>query len=131
MQRRVPESAASAATRAPSDGMVWTMSLAADSDVTGQEFAVEDITTGVHASGFGQVGDGRSFSFHVSHVDLHVVLVVEIYRPRLRGPVPQSEDLVAMATRRLTDIDLSDERSLTAAVRDAVAGAQPVPRNGH
>ena len=131
MQPRKPGSRASAATGDTSHGMVWTMSLAADSDVTGQEFAVEDITTGVHASGFGQVGDGRSFSFHVSHVDLHVVLVVEIYRPRLRGPVPQSEDLVAMATRRLTDIDLSDERSLTAAVRDAVAGAQPVPRNGH
>ena len=33
-----------------------------------------------------------------------------------------------MATRSLTDIDLSDERSLAAAVRDAVADAQPVPR---
>ena len=131
MQPRKPGSRASSAATGDASRYGWTMSLAADSDVTGQEFAVEDITTGVHASGFGQVGDGRSFSFHVSHVDLHVVLVVEIYRPRLRGPVPQSEDLVAMATRRLTDIDLSDERSLIAAVRDAVAGAQPVPRNGH
>ncbi|MGZ8802227.1 MAG: hypothetical protein ACXWZL_06350 [Mycobacterium sp.] len=101
------------------------MTLAADRDVTDHRFVVEDITTGVHASGFGQVGDGRSFSFHIERQ----ALVVEIYRPRLRGLVPLSEDIVAVATRKLTDIDLSDERSLAAAVRDAVAVAQPVPRN--
>ena len=82
------------------------------------------MSTGVHASGFGQVGDGRSFSFHVEQQQL----VVEIYRPRLAGPVPQAEDVVATATRKLTDIDLIDERSVVAAVRDAVADAQPVPR---
>ena len=105
--------------------MVRTMTLLADSDMNGQGFAVEDITTGVHASGFGQVGDGRSFSFHIERQ----ALVVEVYRPRLRGPVPQAEDVVATATRKLTDIDLCDERSMTAVVRDAVADAQPVPRN--
>ena len=89
-----------------------------------QGFAIEDITTGLHASGFGQVGDGRSFSFHIEKQ----MLVVEIYRPRLAGPVPQAEDVVAAASRKLTDIDLTDERSLAAAVRDAVAAAQPVPR---
>ncbi len=103
-----------------------TMTLAADSEVTDREFAVEDITTGVHASGFGQLGDGRTFSFHIERQ----ALVVEIYRPRLRDLVPQSEDIVAVATRKLTEIDLSDERSLAAAVRDAVAEAEPVPRNG-
>ena len=87
-------------------------------------FAVEDISTGLHASGFGQLGDGRSFSFHVEHQQL----IVEIYRPRLAGPVPQAEDVVAAATRKVGDIDLFDERSLTAAVRDALAVAQPVPR---
>lgn len=107
-------------------GMVRTMTLSMDRDVTDHRFAVEDITTGVHASGFGQVGDGRSFSFRTERQ----ALVVEIYRPRLRGPVPQSEDIVALATRKLTDIDLFDERSLAAVVRDAVADAQPVPRNG-
>ena len=101
--------------------MVRTMTLLADSDMNGQGFAVEDITT----SGFGQVGDGRSFSFHIEHQ----ALVVEVYRPRLRGPVPQAEDVVATATRKLTDVDLCDERSMTAVVRDAVADAQPVPRN--
>ena len=101
------------------------MTLAADEDLAGQEFAIEDISTGVHASGFGHVGDGRSFSFHVER---HA-LVVEVYRPRLSGPVPQAEDVVAVATRKLTDIDVTDERSLAAAVRDAVAAAQPVPRN--
>jgi hypothetical protein len=89
-----------------------------------QEFAIEDITTGLHASGFGQVGDGRSFSFHIEKQ----VLVVEVYRPRISGPVPQAEDVMAVASRKLTDIDLTDERSVSAAVRDAVAAAQPVIR---
>jgi hypothetical protein len=102
------------------------MTLAADRDLGGQEFAIEDIWTGVHASGFGQVGDGRSFSFHTEKQ----MLVVEVYRPRVTEPVPQAEDVVAVATRKLTDIDLTDERSLSAAVRDAVADAQPVPRPG-
>jgi hypothetical protein len=100
------------------------MTLAADRDLGNQQFAIEDITTGLHASGFGQVGDGRSFSFHIDKQ----VLVVEVYRPRITGPVPQAEDVVAVASRKLTDIDLTDERSVSAAVRDAVAAAQPVTR---
>ena len=100
------------------------MTLAADRDLDNQEFAIEDITTGLHASGFGQVGDGRSFSFHLEKQ----VLVVQIYRPRITGPVPQTEDVVAAANRRLTDVDLFDERSVSAAVRDTVAAAQPVTR---
>ncbi len=102
------------------------MTLAADRDWGNQEFAVEDIWTGIHASGFGQVGDGRSFSFRIERQ----MLVIEIYRPGLAGPVPQEEDVVAVATRTLTDIDLTDERSISAAVRDAVAVAQPVARPG-
>ena len=86
--------------------------------------AIEDISAGLHASGFGQVGDGRSFSFHVERQ----VLLVEVYRPRLSGPVPQDEDIVAVTNRKLADIDLFDERSVAAAVRDAVAAAQPVAR---
>lgn len=102
------------------------MTLAADRDLNSQGFAIEDISTGVHANGFGQVGDGRSFSFHIERQ----MLVVEVYRPRISGPVPQAEDVVAVATRKLTDIDLTDERSMTAVVRDAVAAAHPVPRTG-
>ena len=100
------------------------MTLAANRDLGNQGFAIEDITTGLHASGFGQVGDGRIFSFHTEKQ----MLVVEIYRPRISGPVPQAEDIVADASRKLTDIDLTDERSVAAAVRDAVAAAQPVSR---
>lgn len=100
------------------------MTLSADRDLGNHEFAIEDITTGLHSSGFGQVGDGRSFSFHVERQ----LLVIEIYRPRISGPVPQAEDVVAVASRKLTDIDLTDERSVSAAVRDAVAAAQPVTR---
>src|SRR5262245_44221469 len=102
------------------------MTLAADPDLGDNKFAIEDISTGVHASGFGRVGDGRSFSFHIERQ----LLVWEVYRPRLTVPVPQAEDVVAVATRKLTDFDVSDERSLSAAVRDAVAAAQAVSRAG-
>ncbi len=100
------------------------MTVIVDRPTTDTEFAVEDISTGIFASGYGQVGDGRSFSFHIEHRSL----VVEVYRPRLSGPVPQAEDVVAKAVRSLVDLDLTDERSLTAAVRDAVARAMPVAR---
>jgi hypothetical protein len=104
------------------------MSLAANRTIAGGEgggrFAIEDISTGLHASGFGQVGDGRSFAFRVERRQL----IVEIYRPRLAGPVPQAEDMVAMATRGVSGIDLTDEGSLSAVVRDAVSDARPIPR---
>jgi hypothetical protein len=103
------------------------MTLAADRDMGArQAFEFEDISTGVHASGFGQVGDGRSFSFHIERQQL----VVEVYHPRLRHPVPGADDVVAVATRKLTNFDVTDERSLAAAVRDAVADATPVARPG-
>ena len=100
------------------------MTVIVDRYTADREFAVEDISTGIFASGYGQVGDGRSFSFHIEHRSL----VVEVYRPRLAGPVPQAEDVVARSVRSLVDIDLTDERSLTAAVRDSVANATPVAR---
>lgn len=86
------------------------------------EFVVEDLITGLFGSGFGRLGDGRSFSFHVHRGQLEV----EIYRPRRTVPVPSPEDVVATATRALTGVDVHDARSLSAAVRDAVAGASPV-----
>ena len=54
--------------------------------------------------------------------------MIEVYRPRLAGPVPQAEDVVAVARRSVLGIDLTDERSLAAAVRDGVSAAVPVPR---
>jgi hypothetical protein len=98
------------------------MAVTADWHIAQGKFAVEDMSTGIFASGYGQVGDGRSFSFHIEHRSL----VVEVYRPRLAGPVPQAEEVVATAVRGLVDIDLTDERSLAAAVRDSVAHAAPV-----
>jgi hypothetical protein len=100
------------------------MTLTADREADGRELYFEDISTGIYASGFGQVGDGRSFSFHIERQ----LLVIEVYRARLAGPVPHAEDVVARSNRGLVDIDLNDERSLAAAVRDAVASAQPVAR---
>ena len=98
------------------------MTLAAAPPSRGAEFVIEDLTTGVFASGFGRLGDGRSFSFHVHRSRL----VVEVYRPRLVGEVPLPEDVVATAGRSLGDVDADDARSLSAAVRDTVASAVPV-----
>ena len=100
------------------------MTLAVTPQSDRREFAIEDISTGLFASGFGHLGDGRSFSFQVHRGQL----LVEVYHARLAGPVPHQEDVVATAARSLTDFDVDDERSLTAAVRDAVAAAAPVAR---
>ena len=43
------------------------MSLAPSPHSADKGFAIEDISTGLHASGFGQLDGGRSFSFHVEH----------------------------------------------------------------
>ncbi len=101
------------------------MSVAENGQLSGGEFAIEDMWLGVFsakvlASGFGQVGDGRSFAFCIEGKSL----LVELYRPRLRGPVPQPEDVVATFRRNVVDVDITDERSLRAAVRDAVALAE-------
>ncbi|MGI9123900.1 MAG: hypothetical protein ACR2JM_03995 [Mycobacterium sp.] len=97
------------------------MTLAAAPESYGTEFVIEDISTGLFASGFGRIGDGRSFSFHTHRGQL----VVEVYRPRLAGPVPLPDDVVATASRGLGDVDVDDVRSLSAAVRDAIAAALP------
>lgn len=98
------------------------MSVAADRHVPDSAFAIEDMWLGVFsdkvfASGFGQLGDGRSFAFRIEGQ----WLLVEIFRARLSGPVPQPEDVVATVRRNVVDVDIADRRSLAAAVRDAVA----------
>lgn len=102
--------------------MVRDMTIAADRQLDGRVFAIEEMSTGAFASGFGQLGDGRSFSFYIERA----LLFVEVYRPGLSGPVPQAEDVVATTSRALADIDIADERSLAAAVQDSVTRAAPV-----
>ena len=101
------------------------MSVAAQRQFPEPEFAIEDMWVGVFsakvlASGFGQVGDGRSFAFRIEGQ----WLLVEIYRPGLSGPVPQPEDIATTLRYSVVDVDVTDERSLVAAVRDAVALAE-------
>src|ERR1700729_329410 len=98
------------------------MSVAENGQFSDGEFAIEDMwlgffSTKILASGFGQVGDGRSFAFCIEGQNL----LVEVYRRLLKGPVPQPEDVVARARRNVVDIDITAQRSLRAAVRDAVA----------
>lgn len=98
------------------------MTLAVVSKSPRMDFVFEDVTTGPSASGFGRLGDGRSFAFQAHRGEL----VVEIYRPRMAGPVPLPEDVVATGRRGLSDLDVHDARSLAAAVRDTIAAAVPV-----
>ncbi|WP_330180860.1 hypothetical protein OHB26_31340 [Nocardia sp. NBC_01503] len=86
------------------------------------DFTVEDVTVGRYAHGFGVTGDGRSFAFRT----VRSTLTLEIYRPDLDTEVPAAEDVVAVAVARVTDIDLDDERSIIALVRDLIPEAVPV-----
>ena len=90
----------------------------------GDDFVVEDISTGMFASGFGHLRDGRQFSFHVHRAQL----VVEVYRARRFGPVPLPEDVIATARRPLADLDAGDGRSLAAAVRDVIGALGALAR---
>ncbi|WP_280274990.1 hypothetical protein [Nocardia wallacei] len=88
-------------------------------------FIVEDVTVGPFAHGFGVTGDGRSFAFRT----VGATLSLEIYRAdsARATTVPGPEDVVAVAAAGVTDIDLGDERSVVAAVRDLIATATPAP----
>lgn len=86
-------------------------------------FTVEDVTVGRYAHGFGVTGDGRSFAFRTHRS----TLTVEIYRAGVTTAVPAPEDVEAIAVAPVTDIDLDDERSVVALVRDLIPQAVAVP----
>lgn len=100
--------------------MASTPEFGAAQESTG--FTVEDISVGAHAHGFGRSADGNPYTFRV----WRNTLVVELYPAHLERLVPDTEDVIASSTRSVTEIDLTDERSIVAAVRDAVASAEPV-----
>ncbi|KJF23027.1 hypothetical protein CJ178_06300 [Rhodococcus sp. ACPA4] len=83
------------------------------------DFEIEDISVGPYAHGFGR-SEGRTFAFRVRKS----VLYVEVYRDYCERTVPSSDDVIATANRSVTDIDLTDERSISAVVRDAVHSAE-------
>ena len=85
-------------------------------------FAIDDITVGPFAHGFGTTADGRPYAFRT----VRSTVVLEIYRADLDSDVPGPEDVVAVAQARATDIDLDDERSVVALVRDMIPDAEPV-----
>ncbi|AXY52303.1 hypothetical protein D092_11330 [Rhodococcus ruber Chol-4] len=84
-------------------------------------FVVEYLSPGVHAHGFGRTEEGRPFSFRVRRATLRV----EVYRPAGPSTVPTAADVIARARASVAEIDLGDERSVAAAVRDTVARARP------
>lgn len=83
------------------------------------EFVLDDITTGPYAHGFGTTGDGRTFAFRVHRHTLTVML----YRADAHL-VPDDSEIAATVEASVKDVDLCDERSIAAVVRDAVAEAE-------
>ncbi|WP_028477845.1 hypothetical protein [Nocardia sp. CNY236] len=82
-------------------------------------FAIDDITVGAHAHGFGTTAEGHPFAFRT----VRATLTLEIYRRGLDDTVPGPDDVLAVAHATVTDIDLDDERSLAALVHDLVPHA--------
>lgn len=90
-------------------------------------FVIDDLSPGPNAHGFGQTGRGRTFAFQVRNSALHRrTLHVEVYRADLETTVPDSADVEASVDRPVVDVDLGDERSIAAAVRDAVSDAETI-----
>ncbi|OZC60854.1 hypothetical protein CH274_08805 [Rhodococcus sp. 06-418-5] len=83
-------------------------------------FVVEEVNAGTHPNGFGRTDDGRAFAFRVHRSTLYV----EIYRADVQSPVPDRSEVEAVAEHSVTEVDLTDERSIVGVVRDAVAHAQ-------
>ncbi|RRQ28931.1 hypothetical protein DK926_05485 [Rhodococcus sp. Eu-32] len=80
------------------------------------------MTTGSHANGFGRTDDGRPFAFRVHRGTLYLA----VYRATMSSAVPDESDVSAVAEQSMTEVDIADERSVIAAVRDAVNHATPV-----
>ncbi|WP_330230197.1 hypothetical protein OHA40_30030 [Nocardia sp. NBC_00508] len=79
-------------------------------------FAVDDVTVGPYAHGFGTTGDGHPFAFRT----VRATLTLEVYRRDLDTAVPGPEDVLAVAEATVADIDLDDERSVVALVHDMI-----------
>lgn len=87
-----------------------------------QVFSIADVAVGPHAHGFGAAADGRAFSFRV----VGSTMTVCLYRPDLDpAAVPTEDDVDAIAEAPVKDLDLTDERSVVAMVRDMTAYAVP------
>ncbi|WP_245664007.1 hypothetical protein [Nocardia arthritidis] len=85
-------------------------------------FAIDDLTVGAYAHGFGTTADGHPFAFRT----IRATLTLEIYRRDLGDAVPGPEDVLTVAEATVTDIDLDDERSVAALVRDMIPDAATI-----
>lgn len=87
---------------------------------TASGFVIDDLSLDPYAHGFGQTPDGRTFTFQVRNHLLHV----EVYRPGLSTTVPDTTDVAGAADLSIVGIEVADERSVVAAVRDAVTDTE-------
>lgn len=94
---------------------------AAGPDEAAGELRIDEISVGANAHGYGRTADGREFAFRVRGSGA----LVEVYRLDSAVPMPVPEDVEETSQRSVGEVDLHDERSLTALVRDMVADASP------
>lgn len=95
-------------------------------------FEVEYVSVSPHPHGFGTLADGAPFAFRM----IRRTMCVEVYRPKLAADVsgtdipdtdiPDTDDIIAHAQGPVTEIDVTDERSVLAMVRDLLQSAEPV-----
>lgn len=86
---------------------------------TPNAFTIEDLTVGAQSHGFRHTEDGRSFAFQVKRGGLRM----EVYHGGLSSHVPPPKDVSSVAELSVNGLDLYDERSVAAVVRDAAAQA--------
>lgn len=84
-------------------------------------FELLQLSTGVHAAGYGHTGDGRELAFRVRSA----MMRLEVYREGADEVLPEPEDVSATASTGTGDLDLDDKVGLSAVVRDLLEAAQP------
>lgn len=83
--------------------------------------ALVQLSTGVHAAGYGHAGDGRELAFRVRSATMRL----EVYRDGADEVLPTPEDVTASASVATGELDLDDEVGLRALVVDLLRAAEP------
>jgi hypothetical protein len=85
--------------------------------------AIELLTTGPNAHGYGRLADGRHFAFRVRNRKVRL----EIYRAGADAAEPEPADLELVAERPTGRVNLDSRRSITALLPCLAVDAEPEP----
>jgi hypothetical protein len=88
--------------------------------------ALELLTTGPNAHGYGRLGDGRNFAFRVRNRKARL----EIYRAGADAAEPEPADVELVAERSTGRVNLDSQRSIQALLPCLAVDAEPEPEPG-